>query len=54
MESAEHKVEDGPPAELGTTYRYVDMVEIATWFGITHRAVANWRTRYAGPHPFPE
>ena len=39
---------------LDTTYRYVDMVEIASWFGISHRAVANWRTRYADGHPFPE
>ncbi|RSM43160.1 hypothetical protein DMA12_19635 [Amycolatopsis balhimycina DSM 5908] len=54
MDPVEHTVEDGPPAEAGTTYRYVDMVEIGAWFGIGHRAVANWRTRYADTHPFPE
>ncbi|WP_410633851.1 hypothetical protein [Amycolatopsis sp. cmx-4-83] len=45
---------DGPAAPPGTTFRYVDMVEIASWFDVGHRAVANWRSRYAGSHPFPE
>lgn len=54
MDGGQRKIENGPPVSPDTTYRYVDMVEIADWFGITHRAVANWRTRYADTHPFPE
>jgi transposase len=30
------------------------MVEIATWFGVSHRVIATWRTRYADDCPFPE
>ncbi|GLY38971.1 hypothetical protein Amsp01_049950 [Amycolatopsis sp. NBRC 101858] len=54
MEHAEREIKDGPAAPAGTTFRYVDMVEIGTWFNVSHRAVANWRTRYAEDHPFPE
>lgn len=54
MGDGQRKITDGPPAKPDTTHRYVDMVEIAGWFGISHRAVANWRTRYADTHPFPE
>jgi hypothetical protein len=50
----EREITDGPAAPAGTTHRYVDMVEIATWFNVSHRAVANWRSRYADSHPFPE
>ncbi len=45
---------DGPAAPAGATFRYADMVEIGTWFDVSHRAVANWRSRYAESHPFPE
>ncbi|GAB2790984.1 hypothetical protein GCM10027199_78810 [Amycolatopsis magusensis] len=41
-------------SEPEKTYRYVDMVEIGSWFGVGHRAVATWRSRYADSHPFPE
>ncbi|HWD81433.1 MAG TPA: hypothetical protein VG497_21205 [Kribbella sp.] len=54
MEYAERKIADGPAAPSGTTFRYVDMVEIGTWFDVGHRAVATWRSRYADSHPFPE
>jgi hypothetical protein len=54
VEGAEREFKDGPVAPAGTTFRYVDMVEIASWFDVSHRAVANWRARYADTHPFPE
>ncbi|MEV4147714.1 hypothetical protein AB0J40_28880 [Amycolatopsis sp. NPDC049691] len=54
MEHVEPQITDGPAAPAGMTYRYADMVEIGTWFNVSHRAVANWRSRYADSHPFPE
>jgi hypothetical protein len=54
MSGSDREVKDGPPGDPDTTLQYADMVEIASWFGITHRAVATWRTRYADTHPFPE
>ncbi|WP_206796299.1 hypothetical protein [Amycolatopsis sp. MtRt-6] len=54
MEHVDRQIADGPAAPADTTFRYVDMVEIGTWFDVSHRAVANWRSRYAGAHPFPE
>ena len=53
MEQGERQIAAGPAAPVGTTFRYVDMVEIGSWFDIGHRAVANWRSRYADSHPFP-
>lgn len=54
MEHVERQITDGPAAPAGATFRYADMVEIGTWFNVSHRAVANWRSRYADSHPFPE
>ncbi|MDQ7808406.1 hypothetical protein Q5425_32125 [Amycolatopsis sp. A133] len=54
MEHVERQITDGPAAPVGATLRYADMVEIGTWFNVSHRAVANWRSRYADSHPFPE
>jgi len=54
VEHVERQITDGPAAPARTTYRYADMVEIGTWFNVSHRAVANWRSRYADSHPFPE
>ncbi|MFB9686591.1 hypothetical protein [Amycolatopsis plumensis] len=54
MEHVERQITDGPAAPVGKTLRYADMVEIGTWFNVSHRAVANWRSRYADSHPFPE
>ncbi|MFD8493295.1 hypothetical protein [Amycolatopsis sp. NPDC059657] len=54
MSGTVRNVEDGQPSGEGKTYRYLDMVEIAGWFDVTHRTVATWRSRYAGSHPFPE
>jgi hypothetical protein len=54
VEQGERQIAAGPAAPAGTTFRYVDMVEIGSWFNIGHRAVATWRSRYADSHPFPE
>ncbi|GAA4554270.1 hypothetical protein [Amycolatopsis samaneae] len=48
------KIVDGPPSGPNTTCRYLDMGEIATWFGVAPNTVASWRTRYLDTHPFPE
>lgn len=44
---------DGKPSPRNTVARYVDMVEIASWFRVSHRTVSEWRSRYADSHPFP-
>jgi hypothetical protein len=54
VDHGERQITDGPAAPADTTFRYVDMVEIGAWFNVSHRAVANWRSRYAASHPFPE
>ena len=54
MSSVEPQVEDGPPSASDTIFKYVDMVEIGTWFSVGHRTVSTWRARYADTHPFPK
>ncbi|MGC7101807.1 hypothetical protein ACPZ19_44650 [Amycolatopsis lurida] len=54
MSGEQRVLEDGLASESGKTLRYVDMVEIGSWFDVSHRTVATWRTRYADSHPFPE